>query len=146
MVLKHHYLSTVREEGSSPERPATPKRSSPPSASRSSLRRSQSSCQLDARQPSLLSRGSSPNLAGMHVQPDAATPSGREEVKRKSPSAPWQVLHPPCLQMACCKAYTHAVYMHTVVQVSKRELCCMHKRQCECQSGERSCLTMHIGR
>jgi hypothetical protein len=98
MVLKHYPLSSVREEGSSPERPATPTRSSPPSASRSSLRRSQSSCQLDARQPSLLSRGSSPNLAGMHAQPDPAAPSGREDVKRKSPAGPWQVLPLLCLQ------------------------------------------------
>ncbi|BDA45402.1 probable glycosyltransferase BC10 at C-terminar half [Coccomyxa sp. Obi] len=90
MGLKHHVLSTVREDNSSPERPATPTRSSPPSASRSSLRRSQSHSQLDARQPSMLSRGSSPNLAALNVPPDLAQSSGREDTRRKSPAASWQ--------------------------------------------------------
>lgn len=92
MVLKHHVLTSVREEGSSPERPATPTRSSPPSAHWSSLRRSQSFCQADARQPTLISRGSSPNLAAMHATPEPAQSSGRDDVKRKSSPAGWQVL------------------------------------------------------
>lgn len=94
MGLKHHVLSTVREDNSSPERPVTPTKSSSPSASRSSLRRSQSHCQLDPRQPSMLSRGSSPNLAALSVQPDLAQSSGREDTRRKSPAASWQVLLP----------------------------------------------------
>ena len=95
MGFKHHVLSTVREDNSSPERPVTPTNSSPPSANRSSLRRSQSHSQLDSRQPSMLSRGSSPSLAALNVQPDLAQSSGREDTRRKNPAASWQVLLPP---------------------------------------------------